>query len=328
MYTNIDSTIGLTAIKDFLDMNKNYISQDFPKELFLQILQLVMENNIFSFSNTYWLQLTGTAMGTPVACAYATVTFGQYENSTIPPKYHHQLLYYKRYIDDIIGIWVPNNDNNSTSWYDFKNDLNNWGSLQWKIEEPSRKKVFLDLEITLQDNTVTTRTYQKDMNLYLYIPPLSAHPPSCFKGLITSEVRRYWLQNNPENFQKILINFIERLVERGHSLTDISPLLHRAAASMDSHICTSKNRTSDNVLFIHRTYHPNGLQCKDIRQLYQKILKPHLDFDKMIVAVSRPRNLRDKLTRAALQAPENLNITQLIQNLSNSLSCQKPSHNH
>jgi hypothetical protein len=79
MYTNIDSSTGLTAIRDFLETNKSHISPTFPTELFLQILQKVMENNVFQFSNTYWLQLTGTAMGTPVACAYATVTFGQYE---------------------------------------------------------------------------------------------------------------------------------------------------------------------------------------------------------------------------------------------------------
>jgi len=102
------------------------------------------------------------------------------------------------------------------------------------------------------------------MNLYLYIPPLLAHPASCFKGLITGKVWRYWLQNKPEDFQRILIKFIERLVARGHSLEDISPLLNRAAASLDSHICTNKNSTSDTVLFIHRTYHPNGLQRKDI----------------------------------------------------------------
>jgi len=48
------------------------------------------------------------------------------------------------------------------------------------------------------------------------------------------------------------------------------------------------------------------------------ILEPHLDFDKMIVAISRPMNLRDRLTRAALREPRNLNITQLIQELSTS----------
>jgi hypothetical protein len=39
------------------------------------------------------------------------------------------------------------------------------------------------------------------LNLYLYIPPLSAHPTSCFKGFITGEILRYWNQNsNKEDF--------------------------------------------------------------------------------------------------------------------------------
>jgi hypothetical protein len=46
------------------------------------------------------------------------------------------------------------------------------------------------------------------MNLYLYIPHLSAHPPSCFKGLIAG---KYWLKNNSEDYKNILVKFIERL---------------------------------------------------------------------------------------------------------------------
>ena len=84
-------------------------------------------------------------MGTPVACAYATVTFGQYENSLILQKYRHQLLYYKRYIDNIIGLWLPDTNNDSSKWQGFTEDLNNWGTLKWNIENPSRKTVFLDL---------------------------------------------------------------------------------------------------------------------------------------------------------------------------------------
>jgi hypothetical protein len=314
MYTNIDIDVGLSAVRNFLQYNKAQISQDFPTELFLQILQLVMQNNIFSFANTYWLQLTGTAMGTPVACAYATVTFGQYENSFILQKYRRQLLYYRRYIDDIIGIWLPDTNNDSYTWQCFKEDLNNWGTLKWKIENPSRKTVFLDLELNLQGNSITTRTYQKDMNLYLYIPPLSAHPPSCFKGLITSEVRRYWLQNNPENFQTILIKFIERLLDRGHTLDKISSLISNAATKLDNkgNNLLAQPNDSDNIIFIHKTYHPNGIQRKDIRRLYQNILEPHLDFEKMTVAISRPMNLRDRLTKGRLTLPDNLDIGQLV----------------
>jgi hypothetical protein len=83
MYTNIDTTTGISAVKDFILTNKDKISSDFPTNLFLYILNLIVENNIFAFANTYWWQLTGTAMGTPVACAYATVTFGQFKNSVI-----------------------------------------------------------------------------------------------------------------------------------------------------------------------------------------------------------------------------------------------------
>jgi uncharacterized protein YaaW (UPF0174 family) len=40
-----------------------------------------------SLSAVFSLQLAGTAMGTPVACSYATVSFGHYENTTILPQY-------------------------------------------------------------------------------------------------------------------------------------------------------------------------------------------------------------------------------------------------
>ena len=72
------------------------------------------------------------------------------------------------------------------------------------------------------------------MNLYLYIPLLSAHPSSCFKGLIFGELRRYWTQNNPIKFQEMLLNFIHRILDRSHSLQVLTPLLTQVAATLDS----------------------------------------------------------------------------------------------
>jgi hypothetical protein len=256
-------------------------------------------------------------MGTPAACAYAMFTFGHYKNTTILHDFASNLLYYKRYIDDVIGIWIPSAQNNMKTWNQFKEKLNSWGQLKWKIEDPSKHTVFLDLDLQINKTKITTKTYQKNMNLYLYIPPLSAHPPSCFKGLITGELCRYWLQNSPKNFQEILCKFIERLLKRGHNIHHISSLIEQAALSLDksnNHKDTN-NINDDHVLYIHRTYHPNGPQRNDIRNLYQKILEPHLDFDKMIVAISRPLNLRDILTRAKLTPPPDINLSTLIENL-------------
>jgi hypothetical protein len=252
-----------------------------------------MRNNIFTFADTYWHQLSGTAMGTLAEYAYAMVTFGHCENTNIRHDFTSNLLYYKRYIDDVIGIWMPPAQNNTILWNQFKEKLNGWGQLKWKIEDPSKHTVFLDLDLKISKTKITTKTYQKNMNLYLYIPPLSAHPPSCFKGLITRELCRYWLQNSPENFQEILCLSLD--MSNNHKNTN--------------------NTNDDNILYIHNTYHPNGPQRNEIRNLYQKILEPHLDFNKMIVAISRPFNLRDILTRAKLTPPPDIDLSTLKETL-------------
>jgi hypothetical protein len=52
-----------------------------------------MNNNIFSFGNTFWLQLQGTAMGTPAAPLYSIITYGYHKNTQILPTFNDKLLY-------------------------------------------------------------------------------------------------------------------------------------------------------------------------------------------------------------------------------------------
>ncbi len=315
MYTNIDTTIGLQSIRAFLEHNKDCIPSNFPSELFLNILELVMNNNIFSFADTKWLQLAGTAMGTPAACAYATITYGHYENTVILTEFAPNLIYYRRYIDDIFGIWIPPDSHQTEKWKTFENKLNQWGPLEWKIEKPSNKTVFLDLNIELINSKIFTSTFQKSLNLYLYLPPRSAHPPSCLKGLIAGEMRRYWIQNSQDEFTEILKKFIIRLTERGHQLKDIIPILQQTAAKLNSTPSHKASKNNLNTLFIHQTYHPHGVQRRDIRNLYSQTLETHLDFDRMTVATSRPVNLKDILTKANLRMPPHLNVQKIINEL-------------
>jgi hypothetical protein len=187
------------------------------------------------------------------------------------------------------------------TWNKFKEKLNNWGKLKWSLEDPSKQVHFLDLTINLVESSINFSTYQKLLNLYLYIPPLSAHPNSCLKGLIKDEMNRYWLQNNPQDFQTLLTKFIERLHARGHTITDLAPVLLQAAASLTHQKMNKKeNDNEDSTLYIHWKYHPKGLQWLNIRQLFNTTLQPYIPFDKMTIAVSHPKNLRDTLTRAAL----------------------------
>jgi len=316
MYTNIETNIGIESIRTFIQDNINYIPRDFPTDLFLEILEIVMTNNVFSFGNSYWLQLSGTAMGTPAACAYATISFGQHENSVILNKYKNNLLYFKRYIDDIFGIWLPPTTQGNAIWSNFKEDLNNWGSLPWVIKNPTSETNFLDLTIKIINSKISTTTYQKPLNLYLYLPPNSAHPPSCLKGLITGEIRRYWTQNSPEDFQSILTKFIDRLLKRGYTLPKLTPILLKAAATLNkSHSVPSTQNTD--TLYLHWPFHPNGLNRQLIRRLYDNTLKPVLDYDNMQIAFSRPKNLRDLLSKSALAPTDESLVRNTLSSLIN-----------
>jgi hypothetical protein len=321
MYTNITTSVGVANVKQLIEL---HLADNYPKDLILNILTLIMDNNIFAFGDTFWLQKSGTAMGTPVACAYATTSYGNHENLHILPKFADNLYYYRRYIDDVLGIWLPCHDNENV-WQKFKSAMNDFGSLKWVIADPSTTVNFLDLTISIMSNNqLKFNTFQKAMNLHLYIPPSSAHPPSCLKGLITGELLRYRKQNDNKDFVDITTSFIERMIDRGHKLENLIPLIHEAATAIDKKRFSSyltdtdsplnNSKKEQKSLYFHWKYHPNGISNSTIRYHYNIHLKQHLQmFDKMTLAISRPTNLRDKLTRTALELPPGDSISHRLQ---------------
>jgi hypothetical protein len=258
MYTNIDTTTGLQTFIKLFDRYKDCIPNSFPKEFFLQTLGIIMNNNIFSFGDTYWQQLQGTAMGTPAAPLYSIITYEYYENTQILNTFQQNFIYYKRYIDDIFGIWV---DSPNTTWDDFKYTLNQFGQLRWNLEDHTTSTNFLDLQISIINDKIEIKTFQKLHNLYFYIPPTSAHPSSCFKGLITGEIVRYWAQNTQvKDFIHITQLFIQRLIQRGHRIEDIIPNLQSAAPTIDNiqgdRRLLQQRVPSEDTIHIHWQYHP------------------------------------------------------------------------
>ena len=81
-------------------------------------------------------------------------------------------------------------------------------------------------------------------------------------------------------------------------------MLSRASGQPKSCSQTTNTDTS-NTLFLHWQYHPHGIQKRELRMLYNNTLKPHLEYDKVTIAMSPPTNLRDLLTNAKLN--DNIN---------------------
>ena len=133
-------------------------------------------------------------MGTSPGCDNATIYFGIYEMMSILWSFHSCLLYYKRYIDDVIGVWICHSDPvvDHLNWKAFKACLSNYGKLVWDITPRSDCLTFLDLDITLRNHKFSTKMYYKPRNLYLYLAPHSCHPPGVIKGMIFGQIKRIY----------------------------------------------------------------------------------------------------------------------------------------
>ena len=87
-----------------------------------------MQNNMFQFVDTFWRQLLGCAMGTSMAVNCVFLCVGILEIQTLLAKHKAHLAFFKRFIDNVTGVWLPDPDQPAT-WTEFLADLNSFGSL-------------------------------------------------------------------------------------------------------------------------------------------------------------------------------------------------------
>ena len=151
-----------------------------------------MTMNIFTFGDLTLKQLNGTAMGTPPAPPYATIYYGIHAEKFLP---HHsqQVIYYRRFINDVICIWCLNKSPqlDAVEWIEFKQKMNSFPGLTWEFSEQSKPVDFMDMTITINNsNMIETTLFEKRLDLHLYIPPHSAHPPGLLPGIVYSTLFR------------------------------------------------------------------------------------------------------------------------------------------
>eukprot|EP00978_Attheya_sp_CCMP212_P035383 scaffold153694_cov43-Attheya_sp.AAC.2 len=82
---------------------------------------------------------------------------------------------------------------------------------------------------------INTRSYEKDLNLHLYIPPQSAHPPGVLRSLIFGRLRQFYnLNGNIEDFQHAAKNFYTYDLKRGYNEELVQPIFIEAAEKLDA----------------------------------------------------------------------------------------------
>ena len=324
MYTNINTTHALSTLKAWLELHQSELPTHFPTDMILESTALVMHNNIFQFDDTYWLQLTGTAMGSSLAVTYATIYYAYHEETTILPTLQDSLILYGRLIDDagiIIDTAKLPPPTTEATLPTYLTNLLQFGDLQWEVDPPGRTINFLDLTVDLlPDGRIKTRTFIKPMNLHLYIPPKSAHPPGVLKSLIYGNVQRFWIQNSDtQDYINTTKAFFGHLINRGYTHTELKPIFEEAAQAIDdshkNHL-RRKPKTSSNTFFVHWEYHPRDIPRRSIRQAFNQHLSPILQTAGLpcqpTIAYSVPKNLSRCITKTQLNEPPGQRVSSFI----------------
>ena len=170
LYTVINHIEAIQASKWALTKFGSLVSKQ--NRFVLRCLAFGLQHNYFWHRQKYYRQLNGIGMGAKYAPSVANVFMAEWEETAIYEDLPDQLILYKRFIDDCILIW--RGDTESLIQFFNKLNLNQKNIvLTYTIDEKTIQ--FLDLEITLEAELITTKTYFKPVERNSYIPVDSCH---------------------------------------------------------------------------------------------------------------------------------------------------------
>ena len=84
------------------------------------------------------------------------------------------------------------------------------------------------MTISIHEGRIVTSLYKKAMNLYLYIPTHSAHPPGVLTGLVSGNILRiHSLFSEQNDINLRMKQFYARLLVRGYQQNLLIPAIKK-----------------------------------------------------------------------------------------------------
>ena len=98
----------MTSVDKLFGKKKKY--EGFSKDQFRKLLSLAVKNSFFLFNGTYYEQIDGVAMGSPLGSTIANIFLCHWEEIWIkkcPKQFKPE--YYNRYMDDTFLLFASEN---------------------------------------------------------------------------------------------------------------------------------------------------------------------------------------------------------------------------
>jgi hypothetical protein len=204
-------TIDVVSLYPTIELKQLYKLLAEENPILADITKFICENNYVTYCDLVYKQMKGLATGTNSAVSLANFYLAKLLDNKLTN--NTNIKFFKRYIDDIFGIWLGTE-------LEFKEfiSITQTDSIQLTYDISNKKVIFLDLEISInKSNTINYTTYQKPTARFQYISFFSNHPKHTKTGMIKGELLRY--KRNSSNrilFQETKKLFFQRLLKMGY----------------------------------------------------------------------------------------------------------------
>ena len=309
LYTNLKFSEIMHSVEKAFDDNLTIdyeIKRPETKSL-MDILQIILTKNEFTFNNKSYKQIIGASMGaiaSPEICDVAIYDHIKQIMDNFPSK--DNIIFHHRMRDDGFIIFDGTSDQivNLFEKANAKHDL-----LKFTYEIDSDSMKFLDTEIYKGNRYQSTgildiKCYNKKTEKFQYLQCSSCHPQRCFKSFVKGEGIRLLRNSSDKDEYKNRINlFIEKLSKRGYKKEYVWKILngirHSDRVTKLINRCKSKNKVWKNMFIT--TYHHNAdILQRIITKFWYFVqrdpLTKHIFKTKPCVAFKRGQNIKDILT--------------------------------
>lgn len=296
LYTNMHINRSIEAVRSIF---KEFPDHNRPDTELLELLEIALTTNEFSFDGKMFLQICGTAMGKGFAPSLANIYLRSFDAKAL--SYNREsLAFYGRFIDDIFFIWLASSVE-LEAFQDYLNSLIPGIKVTFTVREILTE--FLDTTVYLStdpndynNSIINTQVFFKPTDTHQLLHASSFHPRHTTKGILKSQLIRFKRISTSyadySNSCEILYNVLRH---RGYSRTYYRDLKYSVwYTDFSARKSTPK---ADSIWPIVNYYDTMGNALGIVmRRTIQHL--PCARNVRLISAHRRHRNLKDILTRS------------------------------
>ena len=304
LYTVIPNNEGLQALKHFFDQRT---TKEPSTQTLLRLAELVLTLNCFSFSGNFYKQINGVAMGTKMGPSYANLFVGYIENQLFSQYTGPIPELFGRYIDDCFGAASCSKDE-LNQFITFVNSFHPALKFTWEISESSI--AFLDINVSINDNSLSTSVHYKPTDSHSYLLHSSSHPPHVKNSIPYSQfLRLRRLCSDDSDFTTKSDEMCKFFKDRGYPDSAVITGRDRVQQIEQQTALQTSQRSKEERIPFTLTYHPQNHVIKNIILTNFKLLQDDPETGRIfsqppLVSFKRDKNLGNFLVKSSLKTDE------------------------